>query len=126
MQSREFEDLLEMVERLNSKLDRYVADSTLPAAAVPEMFKFCRRMRAQSPDSTIEYWLEAIERHATEICEPRAPSEEIGSLPRSARLLSSYLHVLKDVHNLRTWLRQPHDPVRPRSRLPDWQQMSLV
>ena len=126
MQSHELERLLEMVERLHSKLDRYVAESTLPAAAVPEIFKFCRRMRALNPDSTIEYWLDAIERHATEICEPRTPSEEIGSLPRSARLLSSYLHVLKDVHNVRTWLKQPHGVVHHRPRLPDWQQMSLV
>ena len=126
MQSHELERLLQMVDRLNSKLDRYVAESTLPAAAVPEIFKFCQRVRALDPDDTIEYWLEAIERHAGEICEPHAPSEEIGSLPRSARLLSSHLHVLKDVHNLRTWLKRPHAAVHSRSRLADWQQMSLV
>lgn len=126
MQSRKMERLLEMVEGLHSKLDRYVADSTLPAEAVPDIFNFCRRMRALNPDSTIVYWLEAIERHATEICEPQTPSEEVGSLPRSARLLSSHLHVLKDVHNLRTWLKQPHGPVPSPPRLPEWQQMSLV
>ena len=126
MQSRELERLLEMVERLHRRLDRYIAESTLPAEAVPEIFNFCGRMRALNPDSTIEYWLEAIERHATEICEPRTPSEEVGSLPRSARLLSSHLHVLKDVHNLRTWLKQPHGPVHTPPRLPEWQQMSLV
>ena len=126
MQSRELERLLEMVERLDRRLDRYIAESTLPAEAVPEIFNFCGRMRALNPDSTIEYWLEAIERHATEICEPRTPSEEVGSLPRSARLLSSHLHVLKDVHNLRTWLKQPHGPVHSPPRLPEWQQMSLV
>ena len=126
MRSRKMERLHEMVERLHSKLDRYVADSTLPAEAVPDIFDFCRSMRALNPDSTIEYWLEAIERHATEICEPQAPSEEVGSLPRSARLLSSHLHVLKDVHNLRTWLNQPHGPVHTPPRLPEWQQLSLV
>ena len=126
MQSHELEQLLEMVERLNRRLDRYVAESTLPAAAVPEIFKFCQRVRALDPDDTIEYWLEAIERHAGEICEPHAPSEEIGSLPKSARLLSSHLHVLKDVHNLLTWLKQPHGAVHSHSQLPDWQQMSLV
>ena len=126
MQSRELERLLEMVERLHRRLDRYIAESTLPAEAVPEIFNFCGRMRALNPDSTIEHWLEAIERHATEICEPQAPSEEVGSLPRSARLLSSHLHVLKDVHNLRTWLKQPHGPVHTPPRLPEWQQMSLV
>ena len=126
MQSRELERLLEMVERLHRRLDRYIAESTLPAEAVPEIFNFCGRMRALNPDSTIEHWLEAIERHATEICEPRTPSEEVGSLPRSARLLSSHLHVLKDVHNLRTWLKQPHGAVHSPPRLHEWRQMSLV
>ena len=126
MQSREPELLLQMVERLHSKLDRYVAEASLPAAEVPEILKFCQRMRELNPDSTTEYWLGAIERHATEICDPRAPSEEIGSLPKSARLLDSHLHVLKDVHNLRTWLKQPHDADHSDARMPEWQQISLV
>jgi hypothetical protein len=51
MRSRKMERLLEMVEGLHSKLDRYVADSTLPAEAVPDIFDFCRRMRALNPDT---------------------------------------------------------------------------
>jgi hypothetical protein len=115
-----------MVERLNRKLDRYVAEATLPAAAVPDIVRLCRRMRALNDDSTIGYWIGAIERHAAEIRDPSAPSEEIGSLPWSAQILSSYLHLLKDVHNLRTWLMQPQEPVEPQPRPPEWQQMSLV
>lgn len=126
MQSREPELLLQMVERLHSKLDRYVAESTLPAVEVPEIFKFCQRVRAMNPDSTIEYWLAAIERHATEISDPHAPSEEIGSLPRSARLLDSHLHVLKDVHNLRTWLKQPHAAVGSGERLSELHEISPI
>jgi len=126
MQSRELERLLQMVERLNRKLDRYVVESTLPAAAVPDILRFCRRMRALNDDSTIEYWIGAIERHAAEIRAPSAPSEEIGSLPWSAQVLSSHLHLLKDVHNLRTWLNQPQEAGHEHARPPEWQQMSLV
>jgi len=126
MQSRKPESLLQMVERLNRKLDRYVAESTLPAAAVPDILGFCRRMRALNDDSTIEYWIGAIERHAAEIRDPSAPSEEIGSLPWSAQILSSHLHLLKDVHNLRSWLKQPQESAPEPPRLPEWQQLSLV
>jgi hypothetical protein len=100
MDPRELKQLLGMVENLNSELDKYLAESSLPAEAIPHILKFCQHMRAKNLDSAIQYWLGAIERHATEISNPQTPSEEIGSLPSSARLLSTELHLLKDVHNL--------------------------
>jgi len=104
MESRELKQLLGMVESLNSELDRYVAESSLPAEAIPHILKFCQHMRAKNLDGAIQYWLGAIERHATEIGNPQTPSEEIGSLPSSARLLSAHLHVVKDIHNLHVLL----------------------
>ena len=111
MQCRELELLLHMVENLNSELDRYVAESSLPAEAIPHILKFCQHMRAKNLDGAIQYWLAAIERHATEISNPQTPSEEIGSLPSSARLLSAHLHVLKDIHNLHILLTHSHGAI---------------
>jgi hypothetical protein len=100
MASHELKQLLGMVENMNGELDRYLAESSLPAEAIPHILKFCQHMRAKNLDSAIQYWLAAIERHATEISNPQPPSDEIGSLPSSARLLSTELHLMKDLHNL--------------------------
>lgn len=100
MEPRELELLLRMVENLNRELDRYLTESSLPAEAIPQILNICQHMRAKSLDGAIQYWLGAIERHATEISDPQPPSDEIGSLPSPARLLNTELHLLKDIHNL--------------------------
>jgi hypothetical protein len=104
MEPRQLELLIRMVEDLDRELATYVAKSALPAGAIFHLLKACHQMRMKKLDSTVQYWLEALERHVAEMSNPRTSSEEVGSLSSSARLLSTELHVLKDVHNLCTLL----------------------
>lgn len=89
-----------MVANLNTELDQYVADTCLPTDTIFHILKICHQLRAKKLDDAIQYWVGALERHAMEIHNPETPSEEIGSLSSSARLLSIHLHLLKDIQNL--------------------------
>lgn len=68
------------------------------------MLEICRQMRAKELDGAMQYWLGTIERHATEIGNPQKASGDGGRLSSSARLLSTQLLMLKDIHNLRILL----------------------
>ncbi len=102
MESPDVEALLGMVKDLDSALDECSAGSSKPSEAVPHILETCQQMRAKKINSTVHYWLGAIEQHARQIGNPSTRLGTVGYFPASDAYWG--IRLRNDIHSLRAQL----------------------
>jgi len=109
MESLDLEFLLRMVKELDRELDRYLAGTSAPSEAVPQILGTCEQMRTRDLSDAVKYWLRAIEHHAAEIANPRQRSGGDSEFLASGSFLG--IQLLKDIYYLRTQLMTARGPI---------------
>lgn len=75
MEPPNIQALLTMVDDLDVKLDLYLRGVAEAFEAMPEILDTCRRMRSEGVNSSMRYWIECIEFHASRISAQRKPAD---------------------------------------------------
>jgi hypothetical protein len=102
MDSKDVRILLAMVKKVDKELDLYLAGGPQPINAIAEILETCEQMRTRKLDGAVTYSLDAIERYAGEIANPRNRSETDGHFLACSDFLG--LRLLKELYKLHTQL----------------------